>query len=441
MLRNSLYLIICLFLLTSFTEAQETITITECYELARSNFPLIKQYKLIDKSEQYNLANAGKGWLPQIAVNAKATYQSDVTKLPFDADILSGIIPGFAIPTLSKDQYQIAAEVTQTIWDGGIIHSTRELSRAQATADREQLESDLYALNERVNQLYFGCLLQDELLRQNTILQNELQVNIDRIIAMINNGVANQSDRESLEVELLNARQREIELKASRKAYRQMLSVLIGKTIEENDTLAPPSNPLKEEQIVNYQLSTVNSLQINRPELRALEAKSKLMEIQNKQITAGMMPRIGVFIQGGYGRPGLNMLEDSFEPFYIAGVRLSWNIGKLYTMKNDRRKIETNRQLIDVQRETFLFNTTLQLLQQNTEIQKMTELLKTDNEIVRLRSSIKEAAEVKLENGVISVTDLIREINAEDLAKQTVATHQIQQLMSVYNYMYTTNNK
>ena len=207
--------------------AQEKVTLSQCYEWARANYPQVRQYRLIEQTEQYNLSNAAKGWLPQLAVNAKATYQSDVTKLPFDADKLSAIIPGIEIPTLSKDQYQVVAEVNQTIWDGGVIRSTRRLTEAQATADREQLNSDLYILNDRVNQLYFGCLLQDELIRQNGLLQKELQINIDRISAMMENGVANQSDRESMEVELLNARQKEIELKAARSAYGKMLAALI----------------------------------------------------------------------------------------------------------------------------------------------------------------------------------------------------------------------
>jgi outer membrane protein TolC len=409
-------------------EAQEALTITQCYELARNNYPLIKQHDLINKTEQYNLANAAKGWLPQLAVNAKATYQSDVTKLPFDDEKLSAIIPGFSVPTVSKDQYQVAAELSQTIWDGGAIQSARELTKAQATADRQQLESDLYTLNEKVNQLYFGCLLQDELISQNNLLQKELQVNIDRITAMMENGVANQSDKESLEVELLNAHQHEIELKAARKAYSRMLGILIGGS-EVELVLTTPS--------LGFTTPSLRSGGV----LKALDAKSQLIDTQNKQITASLMPRIGLFVQGGYGRPGLNMLEDGFEPFYIAGVRFSWNIGKLYTVKNDRRKIETGRLAIDVQRDVFLFNTSLQLMQQNTEIQKMTDLLKAGDEIVRLRTSIKKAAEVKLENGVISVTDLIREINAEDRAKQTVAANRIRQLMAIYNYMYTTNNK
>ncbi|WP_280748362.1 TolC family protein [Parabacteroides sp. PF5-9] len=422
-------LLINIFLVGSVT-GQENITLFQCYEWAKHNYPQIRQFGLIDQTEQYNLSNAGKGWLPQLTVSGKASYQNEVTKLPFDTEKLTAVLPGFDIPTLSKDQYQVTAELNQTIWDGGIIRSTRELSRVEATVNREQLESDLYALNDRVNQLYFGCLLQDELIRQNELLQHELQVNIDRIVAMMSNGVANQSDKESLEVELLNARQKEIELRASRSAYKQMLSVLTGKELAENVVLERPQLP-----------TTTLSTAINRPELRILEARGKLIETQNKQITAGIMPRINAFVQGGYGRPGLNMLEDSFEPFYIAGVRFSWNLGKLYSLKNDRRKVDVNMRNIDIQRETFLFNTNLQLMQQSTEIRKLRELMRADEEIIRLRSNIKKAAEVKLENGVISVTDLIREINAEDMAKQHGTTRYIQQLMAVYTYLHSTNNK
>ena len=430
MKRICVILFLCLPLLPGIANGQEKITLAQCYEWARANYPQIRQYGLIGQTEQYNLSNAVKGWLPQVTVNAKATYQSDVTKLPFDADNLSAVMPGLEIPALSKDQYQVVAELNQNIWDGGTIHTSRQLTKAQAAADREQLESDLYTLNDRVNQLYFGCLLQEELIRQNVLLQKELQINIDRITAMMANGVANQSDRESMEVELLNARQKEIELKASRVAFGRMLSAMIGKPYDKDWILEVPNvpgNPLSGE--------------INRPELKALDAKSYLLELQNKQITSGLMPRIGAFVQGGYGRPGLNMLEDSFDPFYIAGVRLSWNMGKLYTLKNDRRKVATTLQQVEVQRETFLFNTSLELMQQNTEIQKISDLMKVDDEIIRLRTSIKKAAEVKLENGVISVTDLIREINAEDMAKQTAAAHRIQHLNAVYNYMYTTNNE
>lgn len=428
MKRICLLSLLCFLLLPGRMKGQEQITLAQCYEWARANYPQIRRYGLIGQTEQYTLSNVVKGWLPQVTVNAKATYQHEVTRLPFGADELSGSAPGLEIPTLSKDHYQVVAELNQPIWDGGAIHAARQLTKAQAEADRKQLDSELYTLNDRVNQLYFGCLLQEELIRQNELLQDELLMNIDHIMSMMANGVANQSDRERMEVELLNARQKAIELKASRVAFGRMLSALIGKPYQPDQLLEVPSlpgNPLSGE--------------IHRPELQALDAKSYWLALQDKQLTSGLMPRIGAFLQGGYGRPGLNLLADRFEPFYVAGVRLSWNMGKLYTVKNDRRKVAISRQLLEVQRETFLFNTSLQLMQQNTEIQKMADLMKTDDEIVRLRNSIKKAAEVKLANGVISVTDLIREILAEDRARQTAAAHRIQQLQAVYQYRYTTN--
>ena len=407
----------------------QRLSLLQCYELARANYPLVERYGLIAQTEAYNVANAGKSWLPQLAVNARATYQSDVTTLPFDAERISAVVPGFSIPALSKDQYQLTAELTQTLWDGGSVRSAEKLAKAQAEAERKQTDSDLYALRERVNRVYFGCLLQDELLRQNSLLQKELKVNIDRVEAMIRNGVANASDRETLEVELLNVGQRRIELEAGREAYLAVLGALIGQKVDDTAALlvpAMPGEPLPAE--------------IRRPELEAFAAQDRLTQVQHSLVAAGLRPRIGLFVQGGYGRPGLDMLDDGFDFFYIAGVRFSWNFGKFYTLGNDRRKIEAGRRMVDIQRETFLFNASLQLIRQDSDIEKIRRLLDTDREVVRLRTSIREAAGAKLENGVISVADLIREINAEDMAKQTSATHRIQLLEAIYNRIYTTND-
>ena len=195
-------LLISLLGYTGRVSGQESVTITQCYEWARANYPQIHQMGLIDQTERYSLSNVGKAWLPQLSVSGKASYQSDVTKLPLDGDKISSLLPGFEIPSLSKDQYQVVAQVDQTIWDGGSTRSARALTRAEAIANREQLESELYALNDRVNQIYFGCLLQDELIRQNALLQKELQVNIERIKAMMDNGVVMQDKYMSQSVHL-----------------------------------------------------------------------------------------------------------------------------------------------------------------------------------------------------------------------------------------------
>ena len=412
------------FLLPSLCLAQERITIDQCYEWTKANYPAIKRYELIEKTAKYNLSNVGKGWLPKIGVSAKATYQSDVTQLPFDAEKITSVLPGFSIPTMSKDQYQVVAEVSQQIWDGGRIKRAKEVLRSSAAVDKKQLDTDFYTLEQRVNQLYFSCLLHSELLKQNQLLQNQLQINLSRIQSMQANGMANPSDEQLLEVEILQARQKETELAASQEAFLQMLSHLTGKEIDSSAQLAIPH--------AAAQLSD----QINRPELQAMEAQKVLFKSQEKQLKSGMRPHLDLFVQGGYGRPALNMLDNDFNLYYIAGIRLSWNIGNLYTLKNDRRKLSSNTRLVEVQQETFRFNTRLEIMQQQTEIKKLTALQKADEEILRLRTAVRQAAEAKQENGILSISDLVREITAEDLARQQLSTRHIQHIAAIYNHIH-----
>lgn len=402
---------------------QASLSLTECYALARANYPLIKRIDLIGRSESYSLDNAAKAWLPQVNVSAQASYQSDVTKLPFDQEKISALIPGFEIPVLDKDQYRAVAEVNQMIWDGGGTRATKAVVRAEAEVSKSQLENDLYLLNDRVNQLYFGCLLQDELLEQNRLLLADLEVNLARVEAMERNGVANRSDWESLRVAQLEARQQRVGIEASRVAFRRMLAELIGLSADSL-RLETPADP------------GLLSMTVARPELRYFEALENLSQTHERQLTAGWMPRVGAFVQGSYGRPGLDMLDVDFAAYYVAGIRLTWNLGKLYTLANDRRKLATERLEIEARRETFLLNTRLDLLNRQEEIRRLSEQLRDDEEIIELRTSVKEAAEAKLQNGVISVADLIREINAVDQARQAEAIRRLRRLMAIYDYIY-----
>ena len=412
--------------MSAFT--QVPLSLSQCYHLARENYPLIHQYELIKLSEQFKLSNISKRWLPQLSLNVQASYQNEVTKLPFDEKLFSSLMPGSSIPVLNKDQYRVVAQIDQVLWDGGNMQASKALTRAETKAQKEQLESELYVIQERINELYFGCLLQEELLKQNKLLQNDLQNNMKQITSMIHNGVANQSDLETMQVELLNAQQKEIELQAEREAFRFMLGTFIHRQLTDDVILTLPKLP---ERFV--------TTAYNRPELRTLDAQSKLLQNRTRLLKAGVMPRFSAFFQGGYGRPALNMLSNEFEGFYVAGVRLSWNIGNFYTLKNERKDIELKRKLIDRQKETFLFNTQLLLLKEDTEIKKIKELMKSDEEIIRLRKNIKKAAEVKLRNGVITVNDLIREINAEDLARKRAAIHHIIHVMHNYKRLFITD--
>ncbi len=402
--------------------AHAQLTLEGCQHSAQTNYPLVRQYGLIEKAREYNLENAGKGYLPQFTLSGKATYQSDVTNLPVD-------IPGIDMKSMPKDQYQVMLEVSQNIWDGGDIRSKKQLTRATSEIDRGKQEVDMYALNDRVNQLYFGILLLDEQLRQNQLLQEDLGRTHQQVSNYMANGIANQSDLDAVSVEILNTKQKRIELESSRQAYLSMLSIFIGKEIASGTTLEKPADTFESTSLVN-----------NRPELRWFDAQGGQLNVQESSLKTCFRPRFGLFVQGAYGNPGLNILKDDFSAYYVAGVRMSWNFGSLYTLRNDRRLIDNNRRKLETSRDVFLFNTNLQSTQQSSAIQSMRRQMVDDDEIIRLRVNIRKAAEAKVENGTLTVTDMLREITAENLARQTKALHEVQLLMNIWNLKYTLNN-
>jgi len=416
------FLVILLSIICQLSSMAQ-LTVEVCQEKAKANYPLVKQYGLIEQTAQYNISNANKGYLPQLTLSAKGTYQSQVTKLPIT-------IPNVTIPGLSKDQYQAVVEANQVIWDGGAISAQKKITNANTEVEKQKLEVDLYTLNERVNQLYFGILLINEQLRQNDILQNELQTNYNRVASYKQNGVANQSDLDALKVEQINTQQRETELKSTQKSYFIMLSALTGLTIDAKTELIKPE----------INLAILNATTNHRPEIGLFDAQNKLLESQKELLNAGNRPKIGAFVQGGYGKPGLNMLTNAFSDFYMGGIRLSWNLSGFYTQKNNLNKIEISKKVMDVQKETFLFNADLKTKQQQTEIEKLQSTLSNDDEIIRLRGNIKKSASAKVDNGTLSITDLIREINAEDQAKQLKSLHEIQLIMNVYQLKNNINN-
>lgn len=419
---------ITLFLaLVSYAPCFAQLSIEACYEKARANYPLIKQYGLIEKTKEYNLSNAAKGYLPQVTFSAQATYQSDVTEIPINLDAIG--LTGVEIPSVSQDQYKMELALSQTLWDGGAIRSERKTLRTQAEVDQRDMDVSMYAINERVNQLYFGVLLAEAQLEQNKVLQAELRRNCDQVSSYIKNGIANQSDLDAIQVDLLKAKQTEAQFEHTKRAYREMLSRLIGEEIGEETRLVKPEavRPLTKEN--------------NRPELELYQARIRNLRAQDSRITAGMMPKLGLFVTGGYGKPGLDMFEDKFKAYYLAGVKLSWNLGSLYTRKNDRRKIQTGIRSIETQRETFLFNTSLDVAQRNATIDKYIDQLKYDDEIIALRGSVKRASEAKMANGTLSGTDLTRDIHAEQSAIQDKILHEMELLQAIYNLKYVTNNK
>jgi len=297
-----------------------------------------------------------------------------------------------------------------------------------AEIDKQKTEVDLYTLNERIHQLYFGIMLLNEQIILQNILLDELTANHKKVLSLVENGVALPSDGDAIKVEMIQTRQRIYDLRTMQKNYYLILSAFTGLVINEKTPLEKPV-VIEPVEANNY-----------RPELKLFAAQQLLLSNQEKALHASNLPKISAFVQGGYGRPGLNMFTTDFCPFYIGGIRLSWNLSNFYSLKSNLGKIELNRQQIEVMKETFLFNNTLERNQHQTEIDKLRENLRSDDEIISLRKNIKTTAEARLSNGTITVTDLLREINSEYMARQQKALHEIQLLMAIYQLKTNTNN-
>ena len=385
-------------------------TLEECQQAAERNYPLIRQYGLIEKTTALTVANIQKGWLPQVSASAQATYQSDVMAWPDEMRGMLGQM-GLNFEGLKKDQYKVGLDV-------------------QGEVQTAQNEVNMYQVRKRVNEMYFGLLLTDEQIKLNADLQELLMQNEKKLASMVKNGTAAESDYQNVKAERLNVVQQATSLQAQRKALARMLSTFCG--IEVKEVIKPVLFAAVPQQQTRQ-----------RPELKAIDAQLRLADAQEKALDAALMPKLGVFAQGYYGYPGYNMFEDMMSRKFswngMIGARLTWNIGALYSRKNDKAKIQLQRETAETSRDVFLFNNNLEQIQQNENIGRYKKLMADDKEIISLRSSIRKAAESKLSHGIIDVNDLVKEINNENAARVGQSMHEIQMLKEIYDLKYTTN--
>ena len=406
---------------------QTGITIEECYRKARENYPLIRKLGLVEKTKDYNIDNLNKGYLPQLMFSSKATYQSDVTKIPIDLEAMG--FRGVEIPHLSQDQYGISLDLNQTIWDGGTIKSSKEAVKSSAEVEKGNIEVSLYAVNERINQIYFGILLADAQIEQNRLLKKIIADNYTQVESYVKNGIANQSDLDAVKVDMIKAEQNEIDFMTARHTYITILAKLTGMDIDDDTRLVKP-----------FPERPTQSDALGRPEMSLFDAQVMKYRSDYNRINSGLFPRLSLFATGGYGKPGLDMFENKFAPYYIAGIKLNWNIGNFYSLKSQRKLIRNNIDMVENQRELFLFNTDIDKTQKELAIEKYKDQIKYDDEIIRLKTSIRKASEAKIANGTISGTDLMRDINSEHTAIQTKILHEIQLLLAIYDFKYVMND-
>jgi len=406
------------------TAQSGNLSLEECYRLAKENYPMIRKMDIITKTTDFTVENANKRYLPQVSFSGQATYQSQTISF---SDALGSLPINMALPSLSKDQYKIQGEVDQLLYDGGKIRNQKDLVKANAELQSQNIETNLYTVRQRINTIFFSVLLMDSQLKQNELNKANLQTQIKKTEAALKYGVAYRSNLDELKAEIINIDMMSTEYKTNRDAYLKMLSVFIGKNVSSSEQLQLPNGE-------------VFQTEMKRPELKSFELQKSVYDLQESQLKSDLLPKVSAFVQGAYGRPTLNIIENKFGPWFIAGIRFNWSLESLYTNSNQKEILKLNRQAVDADQETFLLNTKLDLTQQDDQIKKYNVLIQQDENAIALRESVRKSAEAQLSNGVITVHEYIQKTNAENLAKQTLILHQIQLLQAKYNQKFITGN-
>ena len=415
------------FALIMMATAIQAQTLEECQLAAEKNYPIIKQYDLISQTTQLTIQNIMKGWLPQIAITAQATYQSDVTSWP---ESMKGTFQqlGINMKGLSKDQYKVGIDLQQTIYDGGTISSLRSIARQEEKVQKAQVETNLYQVRKRVNEMYFALLLLNEQIKLNDDVKALLLSSEKKLASMLKGGTIATSDFENIRAERLSVEQQNESLKSQQQSLQHLLSTFCGIKVSNVQKPAPFE-------------TTISSNK--RPEMLLFDNQLQLSSIKEKALKSQVRPKLGIFAQGFYGYPGFNMFEDMMNRKWslngIAGIKLSWNVGALYSLKNDKAKLRLQREMTENVREIFLFNNQLEGIQQNENIKRYHTMKQADDEIIMLRTNIRKAAESKLSHGIIDINNLLREINNENAAKIQQTIHDIEMLKEMYNLKYTNN--
>ncbi len=421
--------LLSLLLLTAFAPIRAQITLDECVRLAEENYPLIKRYDLVSKMSELNLSDINKSWLPQINVYGQATIQNLVPSFP---ETLTGILDklGTQMDGLSRFQYKVGVDLTQTVWDGGVSKARREIVKAEYEVNKAELGSKMYEIRKQVENLYFASLLTDAQIRQIELSAQLLENNRDRLEAMLVNGVAMQSDVDMLEARLLEVRQNLVSARSAHGNYLDLLSLFIGKRIGDQSLEVPSADIPRSKECM-------------RPELQAIDARIRANSSSLKSIKADIMPKIGFFAQAYYGYPGFDYFKSMSDcnPSFnvIGGLKISWNVGALYTRSNRIDKLRLSSLNAENDRDIFMFNNKLERETSNSRIDELDNIMADDSRIVELRRNVRKAAEAQLENGVIDATALLDKITAESQASLTQAYHNIQRIQYIYQLKYTLN--
>ena len=418
------------------TASATRYTLDSCYVYARDNYPMIRQYDIIQKLGELSARDALSTYIPQITLGGEAAYYSDVVAFPDKIEELFSQFAGMDFEGLKNDQYKVLLDINQNIWDGGYSGAKKQAAIAEAQVSAMETATELYKLKSKVTEVYFGILTTDAMIEQNDIAAGILKDNEKILEACLENGVAMESDLNAIRAEILSNEQNRIRLVGARDTYIHLLSLITGRPMDSRtEFLIPEATVYRQEYGEN---------EVKRYELALFDAREAALDARRKMIDAAVIPSFSLFAQGYYGYPGMNMFDDMLDYKWgfngVVGIRFRWNVSGLFTRKNRLGQLEQSRRSIELQRETFLFNNRLEQTGKSAEIEQMLAIMEQDERIIVLRSSVREASEAKLANGTITANDLVRDIAAEFRARLDKSLHELEYLQKIYEMKYIVND-
>ena len=404
--------ILLLFLLSISSNAQQTLTLEDCYTLVTKNYPLSKQSGLLKQKANYEIEALSKGKLPRIDVNAQATYQSEVIGFP-------AALPG--VQPLNKDQYRATLDVNQLIYNGGVIDANAKLKEAQTKTQQQQVEVNLYQLKSRINQYYFSILLLQEKTALLSAKKELLGSKVKEVQSAVKFGAILPASEQILEAEIIKINQQLTEIKFEKIKLLNNLSELTFTKIDSETILVQPE-------------TKAFNTNVSRPEIAFYDLQNQQIEFSKGLISKSNLPKINAFGQAGYGNPGLNMLDNSFQTFYVVGLKANWNVFDWGKNKTDKKALDISKEIVTSDKETFELNNKMQLEEQDYEIKKMEQLLLSDGEIIQIREKIIKSSDAQLKNGVITASEYLVELTNLFEAKNILKTHEVQLAATKSNY-------
>ncbi|WP_159517144.1 TolC family protein [Sunxiuqinia indica] len=418
---RKLVILLCFLLPAQLLLAQEPVTIEQCQRWARDYHPLLKQQEIYQKMSALKLENNATNYLPQIDLKAQATYQSEVTKIGIS-------LPNMNIPEISKDQYKMYLDVKQTIWDGGLTKANEILEHAKEESNLQGVEVELYKVKEQVNRLFFTSFLIQQNLELLLKKQETLDSRKSQMETAVEQGMLLASELDQILAEQIKVKQQQIELQSNRETVLSTLSILTGKPLDDLQNLT----------IETVEFTPDNDL--HRPELKLFETQTDLLAASSDLLQKKRNPKLFGFGQAGYGRPGLNMLNNDFGAYGLVGVGLNWTVFDWKNTNREREVIQLQQQLVNTQQQQFERNINVALDGEYRKIKQLESILKSDRELIELQERITQSSASKLENGTITSSDYIQDLNAEIAARITLETHKIQVEAAKINYQTIKGN-